>query len=303
MSEFPSSSIVKDSNLAFLNPAEDSIGLNRGDPPEKALSLNSQLKEKQLALKEVLEDHEMEIKQKAKELSVDIRIDVSNSFLYYNGGNIEHKKLLEFIRRLEFKKLLPKYWSGEEEFSREKIPRDREFPIRNKESAEYEDIIGRFQNEMDDICDMDTMEIRRSHNYKLMLNWIEKCLEFHKHYPGANLLRKILYYGSDNVNPKSIIKHSFSKDCFRNGPYGKGIYFYETPNAAHKKCYQDREKMVILGMVVLLGKVVDTTKGEKHDPNDKMVTLIGKDGEDKCYVVYEENMAYPYYVLEYEEPM
>ena len=127
----------------------------------------------------------------------------------------------------------------------------------------------------------------------------------------GNLNKMMLFHGTSKVNPKNIYEgtdESFDMRLSNNGMWGKGIYFAEKAIYSHNYAYNNNNKYQVIVAEVILGESTEVASDQniKRPPiknkktYEKYDSIKGFTNDSFVYIVYENNRAYPYYLITYD---
>ena len=128
----------------------------------------------------------------------------------------------------------------------------------------------------------------------------------------GSLLIKPLFHGSSKTNPKLIIENSigFKVEYSREGVWGRGIYFavnaaYSHVDYSYVVSEERREYSMFLAKVFVgnSNKLKPDSKIKSPPPGFHTVNGIlpgsGRRPGTKVYILYEDGLAYPSYLIDY----
>ena len=129
---------------------------------------------------------------------------------------------------------------------------------------------------------------------------------------------KTLFHGTRQTNPKQIYEgdDSFDMRLSNNGMWGRGNYF--AVNASYSNgyayCQRNHNLKKLLLAQVLTGNSFDSppkhftkpplrnaTTGQEGSVQRRYDSVCGQSGGSRIYITYENNLAYPAYVITYTD--
>jgi Poly(ADP-ribose) polymerase catalytic domain. len=249
----------------------------------------------------VARTHCLAIKQKARELGIEIKLDKQAKKIYYNFEQDFTGEFKRYVYELEYLRLLPEGWEGGVygDFNFKAFPLDIY-------SAEYNKVLDMFEKSMLFCYNESSLRIKKIQNYCLIRLWLEKSLEYQQEFNQEPEI-KLLFYGSTKQNPNEIAQNSivsFPKTLFEHGQYGNGLYFAEKAVDVAGSAYQIGDSVgtkSILLAAVMLGNYTRFDRVNLVNDDVQYQAIKGNSKSGDVYVLFEENMAYPLYVIEYNE--
>lgn len=186
------------------------------------------------------------------------------------------------------------------------MPLDAEY-----ESEEYGRIAGRFLQTMPSA---DILNIKRIQNKPLWMKYIQ-CSQHMLQFNDSILGEQMLFHGSRTTDPKDIYNgdSSFDMRFSSNGMWGKGNYFAVNASYSNGFAYHSKEgvkKMlvawVLTGYSYCYGAHPYTKPplrcgGGKGGFQRRYDSVSGVTGGSKVYITYENNRAYPAYLVTYRD--
>ena len=177
------------------------------------------------------------------------------------------------------------------------------------ESEEYGRIAGRFLQTMPNA---DILKIERIQNKPLWMKYIQ-CSEHMLQFNDGILGEQMLFHGSRTTDPSDIYKGDSSFDMrFSNyGMWGKGNYFAVNASYSNSYAYHSKEgvkKMlvawVLTGYSYCCGPHPYTKPplrcgGGEGAIQRRYDSVSGVTGGSKVYITYENDRAYPAYLVSY----
>ena len=177
------------------------------------------------------------------------------------------------------------------------------------ESEEYDRIAGRFLQTMPH---SEILRIERIQNKPLWKKYLQ-CSQHMLEYNDAILGEQVLFHGSRTTDPKQIYSgdSSFDMRFSADGMWGKGNYF--AVNALYSDRYAYHSKTGLKKMLVawvLTGVSYHSapqsyTKPPLRDTQGRggiqrrYDSVSGVTGGSKVFITYENNRAYPAYLITY----
>lgn len=129
---------------------------------------------------------------------------------------------------------------------------------------------------------------------------------------------KLLFHGTRDTDPKDIYKgdSSFDVKFSRDGMWGKGIYF--AVNASYSNTYAhsvrgtNMKKLLVAFVLTGLSYhckpdsnlTMPPYRSAQDDPTDirrRYHSVNGVTGKSAVYITYDNNQAYPAYVITYQQ--
>ena len=185
------------------------------------------------------------------------------------------------------------------------------FPVDpERESDEYERVADQF---LLSLPRAHILQVQRVQN-KLLWKRYRDCS---KRMSDRNLYVRdeLLFHGTRGTNPESIYKgtDSFDLRCSSGGMWGRGIYF--AVNASYSDSYAFREGNVykMFAAFVLTGNSkfshpdgsltkpprITTTDGSDTSVQHRYDSVCGMTGGTRVYITYDNDHAYPAYLITY----
>ena len=177
------------------------------------------------------------------------------------------------------------------------------------ESEEYERIAGRFLQTMPH---SEILRIERIQNKPLWMKYLQ-CSQHMLEYNDAILGEQVLFHGSSGTDPKEIYSgdSSFDMRFSADGMWGKGNYF--AVNASYSNSYAYHCKNGVKKMLVawvLTGVSYHCAPERYTKPplrgtqgtggiQRRYDSVSGITGGSKVFITYENNRAYPAYLITY----
>ena len=155
------------------------------------------------------------------------------------------------------------------------------------------------------------VSIEKIQNYELWRKYSDRAQQIRSE--SQNCGEKLLFHGTRDTDPKEIYKGDSSKFS-RQGMWGKGNYF--AVNASYLSGYahsvHDTDMKKMLVALVLTGLscyhepdrslTIPPYRSELDDPSDirrRYHSVNGVTGGTTVYITYDNNQAYPAYVITY----
>jgi len=157
------------------------------------------------------------------------------------------------------------------------------------------------------------IEISRIQNKDLWEKYYREKLKVFKEKEECN--EKFLFHGSLDINYKIIYVSGFDISFAKEGEeHGRGIYFYNNANATDHLAFKDSQRKYLFLAKVITGKskecipnkarrkppFYDTDRFIYYDSIKNVKNMKDKQISNMQYVVYNNEKAYPYYLIEYE---
>ena len=179
------------------------------------------------------------------------------------------------------------------------------------ESEEYERIAGRF---LQTLPHSEILRIDRIQNKPLWTKYYH-CSQHMLEYNDAILGEQVLFHGSSGTDPKEIYSgdSSFDMRFSANGMWGRGNYF--AVNASYSNSYAYHSANGVKKMLVawvLTGVSYHCTPQHYTKPpvipigtqgrggiQRRYDSVSGVTGGSKVFITYENNRAYPAYLITY----
>jgi len=179
------------------------------------------------------------------------------------------------------------------------------------ESEEYGRIAGRFLQTMPSA---DILNIKRIQNKPLWMKYIQ-CSQHMLQFNDSILGEQMLFHGSRTTDPKDIYNgdSSFDVRFSSNGMWGKGNYFAVNASYSNSYAYHSKEgvkKMLVAWVLTGYSYFCPShpyTKpplrcgGGKGGFQRRYDSVSGVTGGSKVYITYENNRAYPAYLVTYRD--
>ena len=179
------------------------------------------------------------------------------------------------------------------------------------ESEEYGRIAGRF---LQTIPNADILNIKRIQNKPLWIKYLH-CSQHMLQFNDGILGEQMLFHGSSTTDPKDIYNgdSSFDMRFSRDGLWGKGNYFAVNASYSNSYAYHSKESVgvkkmlvawVLTGYSYCCGAHSYTNPplrcgGGKGGIQRRYDSVSGVTGGSKVYITYENNRAYPAYLVTY----
>ena len=160
------------------------------------------------------------------------------------------------------------------------------------------------------------MSIEQIQNHELWMKYSNTAQQIRDE--PQNCREKLLFHGTRDTDPKEIYKgdSSFDMRFSRQGHWGKGNYF--AVNASYSDAYahsvRDTDMKKLLVAFVLTGlsyySEQDSSltkppyRSERDDPSGirrRYHSVNGGTGGNTVYITYDNNLAYPAYVITYRQ--
>ena len=154
--------------------------------------------------------------------------------------------------------------------------------------------------------------IERIQNYVLWKKYLMRAKSMEdKSVPRGE---KILFHGTSQTNPKEIYEgdDSFDMRLSRDGMWGKGNYFAVDASYSNGYAYHQGNLKKLFLARVLTGisyfsppqrftkpPLRDATAGQVGSIQHRYDSVCGQSGGSMIYITYENNLAYPAYIITY----
>ncbi len=157
------------------------------------------------------------------------------------------------------------------------------------------------------------IEITRIQNKDLWEKYYREKLKVFKEKEECK--EKFLFHGSKDINYKIIYVSGFDISFAKEGEeHGRGIYFYKHAKATDGLAFKESQRKYIFLAKVITGKskrcipnknrrkpsFYDRDRFIYYDSITHVNNSQDKDRTNLLYVVYNNEKAYPYYLVEYE---
>ena len=152
------------------------------------------------------------------------------------------------------------------------------------------------------------LQITKIYNPKSWSAFEQKVKDVNNTFPNICLRIRLLFHGSSETDPEEIINKGFDKNYSNGGLWGRGIYFAAKSSYAHRyHCKLPEDEYCIFAAFVLIGNSIELQEDRKlsgppHMPNRQCNyhSVQGKRDGEVIYIVYEDSMTYPAYLIRYE---
>ena len=179
------------------------------------------------------------------------------------------------------------------------------------ESSEFAILVEKFFKTMPSA---EIISIERTQNCNLWMKYSNTAQQIRDE--PQNCREKLLFHGTRDTDPKEIYKADFSFDMrfSRQGLWGRGNYF--AVNASYSDTYAysvhgtDKKKLLVAFVLTGLSYYSDQDssltmppyRSEQDDPSGirrRYHSVNGVTGGSTVYITYDNNLAYPAYVITY----
>ena len=183
--------------------------------------------------------------------------------------------------------------------------------ILNPEKSEFAVIAEKFFKTMPNA---EIVSIEKIQNYELWRKYSDRAQQIRSE--PQNCGEKLLFHGTRDTDPKEIYKgdSSFDSKFSRQGMWGKGNYF--AVNASYSNGYAhsvhgtDMKKLLVAFVLTGLSCYCESDRNitmppyrsEQDDPSGirrRYHSVNGVTGGTTVYITYDNNLAYPAYVITY----
>ena len=183
----------------------------------------------------------------------------------------------------------------------------------NPEGSEFATIAEKFFKTMPNA---EIMSIEKILNRDLLQKYSDRAQQIKKEPQMQNCKEKLLFHGTRNTNPKEIYKgdSSFDLKFSEQGLWGRGNYF--AVNASYSDSYTysvhgtNMKKLLVAFVLTGLSYYCNQDRNltmppyrsEQDDPSGirrRYHSVNGVTGGTTVYITYDNNLAYPAYVITY----
>ena len=162
------------------------------------------------------------------------------------------------------------------------------------------------------------MSIEKILNRDLLQKYSDRAQQIKNEPQMQNCKEKLLFHGTRNTDPKEIYKgdSSFDSKFSEQGLWGRGNYF--AVNASYSDSYAhsvhgtNMKKLLVAFVLTGLSYYCDQDRNltmppyrsEQDDPSGirrRYHSVNGVTGGTTVYITYDNNLAYPAYVITYSQ--
>jgi len=165
-----------------------------------------------------------------------------------------------------------------------------------KNSGEYNNISSKFLTGMGRAK---ITRIQRNQNRQIwMWYWLKKQEMAQKNGRDAN--ERLVWHGSRNNAYDLILREGFDiRVANMNGAIGAGVYFAVSSSTSNGYVVGNERVKKMFYCRVLLGEMGQGQQGLRRPPEKKKGQLYDSVGNSTMYVVFDNNQAFPEYVIHY----